>query len=99
MINRSIIYFIQIRPALERWIMNVCENENIELTIFGLKNELDVIKKETKSASSTNNDKLKSLFAEINKKVNNTSVRKLKNCIKLLKEDTYQADINKLKNA
>jgi hypothetical protein len=92
-------YFIQIRPALERWIMNVCENENIELTIFGLKNELDAIKKETKSASSTNNDKLKSLFAEINKKVNNTSVRKLKNWIKLLKEDTYQADINKLKNA
>jgi hypothetical protein len=92
-------YFIQICPALERWIMNVCESENIDLTIFGLKNELDVIRKETKPASSINNYKLKSLFAEINKKINNSSVSKLKAWIRLLKEKNYQIDINELKNA
>ena len=92
-------YIIQICPALERWIMNICETENIDLTVFGLKNELDVIRKEAKSVSSINNYKLKSLFAEINKKESNTSVRKLKNWIKLLKEKNYQIDINELKNA
>jgi len=90
-------YIIQICPALEKWIMKICKAEEIDLNAFGL-NELDGIRRETKSISSINNAKLKLLFAEINKKVNNTSIKKLRNWIKALKEKNYQFDINDLKN-
>jgi hypothetical protein len=92
-------YLIQICPALERWILNVCGSENINVVDFGLENDLDAIKRQTKSASSLHNPKLKSLFEEINRKNENESVRKLKGWITLLKDKHYQVDINELKNA
>jgi len=91
-------YVIQLCPALEKWIMKICEEEQIDLSDFEL-NDLDIFRREAKSTSSINNRKLKSLFAEINNKVNNTSVKKLKNWLTILKEKNYQIDINELKNA
>lgn len=91
-------YIIQICPALERWILNVCEHENIDLTIFGLVNDLEDLKGYTKRLVSLKNEKLRSLFTQIGSKDKNVSVRKLKVWVKHLKEYNYNADINELKN-
>ena len=91
-------WIIQICPALERWLLNVCEQENIEVSNFG-EDALNGIKFYTKSTSRLNNPILQSLFNEINKRNENLSVRKLKGWVKLLKEKNYQVDINELRNA
>lgn len=91
-------WIIQICPALEKWLLNVCEQENIDVTSFG-EDLFNGIKFFTKSTSRLNSPILQSLFIEINKRNENLSVRKLKGWVKLLKEKNYQADINELKNA
>ena len=90
-------FIIQICPALEQWLKEVCEDENIDLTDFG-QNILDGIKYYTKSASKLNTPKLQRMFTEINKRTENKSVKKLKNWVTLLKEKNYKVDINELIN-
>jgi len=90
-------YIIQIQPALEKWILNICEEENINMQ--GIPTNLDELKQLTKKQSSLESKLLKNLFALMNERNENISVRKLKGWIKLLKEKNYQVDINELKNA
>lgn len=90
-------FIVQICPALEQWLKEVCERENIDLSEFG-ENVLEGIKYHTKSTSRLNDPKLQKLFAEVNKKSDNTSIRKLKNWISLLREKNYKVDINELIN-
>ena len=91
-------YIIQICPALEKWILHICEAENITLKDFGLNDELDGLKEYSKSRTSMQEEKLINLFKAINKRYNNTNVRKLKNWITLLKEKNYKADLNTIIN-
>jgi hypothetical protein len=91
-------FIIQICPALEKWILEVCTAEGIILTEFGLANDLENLKEFSKSRSSIKEEKLIALFKEINKKTENVSVRKLKSWVTLLKERNYQVDVNALKN-
>lgn len=90
-------FIVQICPALEQWIKEVCEQEKIDLSGFG-ENILEGIKYFTKSISRLNNQKLQLLLNQVNSRNENISVRKLKGWVKLLKEKTYQVDINELKN-
>lgn len=91
-------FIIQICPALEKWILSVCDEEKINVESFGLINSLDGLKSVTKQMSSLKNANLKNLFSTISKKDNNVAVRKLKGWLKLLKEKNYQVDINELRN-
>jgi hypothetical protein len=91
-------FIIQICPALEKWILNICESEGINLNELGLSSELETLKYYTKSLSGIKDEKLLKLFKRINSLVNNSSVKKLKNWIELLKEKNYQVDINDLIN-
>ncbi len=90
-------FVVQICPALEQWINEICDEEKIDMSDFG-ENTLEGIKYFTKSISRLNNPKLQTLFNEINSKNENRSVKKLKNWIRLLKEKNYQVDINELIN-
>ena len=90
-------YIIQICPALEKWILKVCEMEGIDLVDFELENDLDGLKRITKSLSSMYNKRLEGLFKEI-RNTQNESVGKLKGWIDLLKVENYRIDINDLKN-
>ena len=89
-------FIIQIYPALERWILNVCKSEEIQVKEH--LNSLDKLKKVTKSISSEENADLKELFSLIRQKQNNISIRKLTTWISILKEQNYNVDINELKN-
>lgn len=90
-------FIIQIQPALEKWITNICETEFIELD--GLPVALDGLKKFTKKQLSLENRNLKDLFVKMNEKDENISIRKLKGWIRILKEKNYSVDINELINA
>lgn len=92
-------FIIQICPALEKWILEVCRQGSIDLNKFGLTESLDDLKKYTKSQSSLQIEKLKKLFREIATKENIREVSKLKSWIQILKEKHYRVDINELKNA
>jgi len=91
-------YIIQVRPALERWILRICEAEGINIDRFGLSNDLEGLREHTKTRTSIHDPKLLSLFREIEAKHENISVSKLKKWVGLLKEQNYKVDINQLKN-
>jgi hypothetical protein len=91
-------YIIQICPVLEKWILNLCAAEGIQIEQFGLSNSLEGLKEHTKSRASLFDEKLISLFREIDSKNNNSSIRKLKNWVRTLKDQNYNVDINQLKN-
>jgi hypothetical protein len=91
-------YIIQICPALEQWILDVCKQEAIRIDDFGIDPDLEALKKYTKSNRSMDDKKLKALFQEISSKNQNINVRKLKSWITLLKEKNYKVDVNQLTN-
>ena len=90
-------YIIQISPALENFILKSAEELKVNLTNFGLPNELNLLRKTTKTPTSRNNPKLRRLFTELkNKKA--PQIVTLANWISYLKENTYDSDINELIN-
>jgi len=91
-------YLIQICPALEKWILNVCEAEGINIVELGLKNDLEGLKEFSKSRRSLNEKSLIELFNKICQKDENVNVRKLKFWITHLKDKNYKADIKALQN-
>ena len=91
-------YLIQICPALEKWILNVCEAEGINVVEFGLKDNLDGLREFSKSRRSLNEKSLIDLFREVSQKAENVNVRKLKFWITMLKDQNYKVDINVLKH-
>ena len=90
-------YFIEINPAIEVWILKVCEQEKIDIGEFGLPDNLKELKRITKPQTSGNDKRFIHLFLKFDMS-SNRSVLKLKGWIKLLKEKNYQVDINELKN-
>ncbi len=91
-------YFIEINPAIEFWILSVCEMEKIDIGEFDLPDNLKSLKGITKSQTSGKDKRFIDLFLKFNMS-GNRSVLKLKGWIKLLKEKNYHIDINELKNA
>jgi hypothetical protein len=91
-------FIIQICPALEKWILNVCEVGNIDLVKYSFGSDLEKLKGVTKKTSSLQNVELKVLFEEISKRNDIVQVRKLKVWVLLLRNKNYQVDINELIN-
>jgi hypothetical protein len=91
-------YFVQICPALERWVLNICEEMGIDLLIYKVGNNLEGLKKYTKDEDSINDEGLMALFKAIGLRDENVSVRKLKIWISKLKEKNYQVDIKELQH-
>lgn len=90
-------YFIQISPAIEAWMLEVCEQEKIDITGFGLPSTLKDLKLVTKPQTSSKDKRFIELFSQF-KKSQNKSVSKLIGWIKLLKEKNYQVEIKELQN-
>lgn len=91
-------YYIEVNPAMEIWILKVCEQEEIDIVAdFGLPDNLKELKRITKAQTSVKDKRFMDLFLKF-KMSGNLSVLKLKGWIKLLKEKNYQVDINELKN-
>ena len=90
-------FIIQILPALEQWVMNVCKEENI--IPEDVPTDIKELRKYTKKQSSIRNKDLKNLFVKMGERNENVNIRKLKRWLILLKEKNYEVDLNELKNA
>lgn len=92
-------FIIQICPALESWILNICEVAEIELKEFGLKDDLEGLMNITKHLGSKENEAwvnpLIKLFNEIRRSDNKT-VSKLMKWVSTLKEQNYNVDLKYL---
>jgi hypothetical protein len=92
-------YFIQICPALEKWMIDVCNQGGIDMTEFELSNDFKELSRTTKSIASSKDKRINNLCAAIAERDDIEAIRRLKAWIKYLKAKNYDADINELKNA
>jgi hypothetical protein len=90
-------YFIQISPAIEKFILIEATEVNVNLEEFGLSNDLEMLKRVTKKTTSKKEPRLSLLFTELVQK-KAPQVVTLSNWIGYLKENTYQSNIELLKN-
>lgn len=92
-------YYIEVNPAMETWILKVCEQEQINIVAdFDLPSDLRELMRVTKAQTSIKDKRFVDLFLKF-KMSSNPSVLKLKIWITLLKEKNYSVDINELINA
>ena len=89
-------FIIQIIPALEQWILNICKEEKIVLENLPI--EIEEFKKYTKRQSSIYNIDLKNLYYKMSGKNENKSIQKLKGWLKLLLKENYNVDLKELRN-
>lgn len=90
-------FIIQICPALEKWILNLCISKNIRMEEFNLPGELDAFRKYTKSKDRVEDENLQDLFKKI-ASLEILEVRKIRHWLTLLREKNYDVDINELRN-
>ncbi len=90
-------YIIQINPAIESFILDNTHQAKLRLEDFGLPSYIDELKKITKKKTSKKDSRFSKLFSELkNKKA--SQIVTLSNWISYLKENTYNSDIDELKN-
>lgn len=89
-------YIIQIRPAIERFILNSAASCGISIETFGLPSDLDDLKKMAKTTRSKYDQKFKAFFRAL-KKAEVQDIELLRQWVSYLKETNYYADLEVLK--
>lgn len=89
-------YIIQIYPAIERFILESCSEVDIELSDYGLMNDLEGLKQKTKKQTSKKDPQLIKLFKEL-KNRNAEQVVTLSKWINYLKENNFRSQIEEIK--
>jgi hypothetical protein len=69
-------FFIQICPAIEKWILNICDKEKINLNEHNLPDKLYDLTKITKSQNSSHDERFLSLFTKL-KNSNSAVIKKI----------------------
>lgn len=90
-------YVIQIYPAIERFILESCIEVDLDLSDFGLMNDLEGLKQKTKKQTSKRDPQLIKLFREL-KNRNPVEVVTLSNWITYLKENNYKSQIEEIRD-
>jgi hypothetical protein len=92
-------YLILICPAIERWILERAEESGVRLEDFGLPNNLDELRKITKTSTSEEKDPysnaLRALFRELVNR-QNMHIEILGLWVSYLKNNHYHTDIEEL---
>jgi hypothetical protein len=89
-------YIIQIYPAIERFILESCAEVDIDLSDYGLKNDLEGLKQKTKKQTSKKDPQLIKLFKELMNR-NAPQVVTLSEWIYYLKENNFHSQIEEIK--
>ena len=88
-------FVIQISPAIERWLLKESLKADVDMTTYGLGNDLNALRK-MKGAIQRNDDRFKKLFKEMLKNENCDEIIELKRWLKFLKEKNYNTDLDSL---
>jgi hypothetical protein len=89
-------YFIQIQPAIERFLMKNAEAAGLSLAIFDLPTDLNGLKKVAKTTRSKHDQRFKALFKAL-KNSHVADIEVLTKWVTYLKEYNYSAEIDILK--
>ena len=88
-------YIILISPDLEKWVINLCEEEGISLKDFNLPESNKELKRITQRMTSEDNPDLKKLFKTLSN-TNNLKVKKLIHWVDTLKKKNYHVNQDEL---
>lgn len=91
-------YIIQLRPVIEEWILNNCNNVGIDLREYKLPVTVKQLMKESKSVTSKSDERFIKLFKRMVQQ-NVEAILELKKWLEYLRNNNYQADIKELMNA
>ncbi|MDP2113686.1 MAG: hypothetical protein Q8K69_06480 [Bacteroidota bacterium] len=89
-------YIIQISPAIERFILESCSEVDIDLTEYGLENDLEKLKQKTKKQTSKKDPQLINLFKEL-KNRNASQIVTLTKWINYLKLNNFHSLADEIK--
>ena len=91
-------FIIQLCPPIENWVIEILKADNRSIEEFGYSKEFKKLKEEIKNDIDDEKDeRLNNLVNAILSSKSDT-IKKLKAILLYLKEKTYKADINELKN-
>lgn len=89
-------YFIQLAPAIEKWILDAADESKINLEELGIPKDLEKLKRLTKNEAVSENEQLKALCRQL-MNGNGKSVNTLATWLNYLYDNNRNADINALK--
>lgn len=87
-------YLITIAPAVDKFVLDCANEQNVDPENYGLPGDLSKFTKESKDVTANSDSRFKRLFAAI--KANN-EIRSLKMALKYLCENSYNSDTGQLR--
>ena len=87
-------YLITIAPAVDKFVLDCAEEQNVNVEDFGFSRELKRFTDETKKVSSNSDPRFKALFAAIK---DNDEIHSLKMSLHYLCEHKYSSDREQLR--
>ncbi len=97
--NGHNVIFIQLNPPIEKWIINICEDEKIDLSKFSLPSEVRKLRYITKSQIVGETKELNRLCDELIKSENGTIIKLKKWVEYILSNFDKLIDYNYFENA
>lgn len=88
-------YLITIRPAIDGFILDCAKEQRVDTKTFGIPSTLKDFTKESKSITSNNDPRFKSLFKAIK---DNKEIINLKNTLKYLCDNKFKSDLQTVKD-
>jgi hypothetical protein len=88
-------YFIQLSPAIEKWILNECEKGEINIELYNLPGNFKELKN-LKGFTQRNDQRFKELFADMLMNEKCDEMIELKRWLTFLKENNYNTNIDLL---
>ncbi len=88
-------FLIVISPAMEKFILSCAQEEKVNLSEYGLSNDLEGLKKQTKNVTSKKDVRFISVFRAMQ---NAKEMKILSNILNHLKENKYQCSVDFLKS-
>lgn len=87
-------YLVMVKPAMDQFILDCANEQNINMSDFNLASDLEDFKKQTKTVDSKYDIRFKNLFKAIR---NNPEISMLRNILNYMKENRYQSKFENLK--
>lgn len=88
-------FVIQVSPAIERWVLNQCENATINLSNFNVPGDIYGLKA-LKGLSQRNDQRFKQLFKAMLKNENCKGIIELKRWLTFFFDNNYNTDLDLL---
>lgn len=92
--NKKHHYIFLITPAIEKFILSNAKSENIIMEDFNLPSDFEALKVRTKKVGANKDETFKRLFKVLK---NTPEIRLLKECLRYLLSNSYNADEEGLK--